>query len=51
VLCFLTGVASEAFDWNLRPLFLRLGPDEPEADRAAAFSELCTLVKMTPATE
>jgi hypothetical protein len=51
VLCFLTGAASEAFDWNLRPLFLRLGPDEPEADRAAAFSELCALVKMTPATE
>ena len=51
VLCFLAAVASEPFDWNLRPLFLRLGPDEPEADRAAAFAELCALVKMTPATE
>ena len=51
VLCFLNGVASEPFDWNLRPLFLRLGPDEPEADRAAAFAELCALVKMVPATE
>jgi len=44
VLCYLAGVAKEPFDWNLRPLFLRLGPEEPEDDRAAAFRELCALV-------
>jgi len=44
VLCYLTGAAQEPFDWDLRPLFLRLGPDEPEPDRAAAFAELCALV-------
>jgi hypothetical protein len=44
VLCYLAGVAKEPFDWNLRPLFLRLGPEEPEDDREAAFRELCTLV-------
>jgi hypothetical protein len=49
VLCFLTGAGTEPFDWDLRPLFLRLGPEEPEEDREAAFRELCTLVKMQPA--
>ena len=49
VLCYLTGAGKEPFDWDLRPLFLRLGPDEPENDRSAAFNELCTLVKMQPA--
>ena len=48
VLCYLAGVAKEPFDWDLRPLFLRLGPDERDADRAAAFAELCTLVRMEP---
>lgn len=50
VLCYLTGVGKEAFDWDLRPLFLRLGPEEPEDDREAAFRELCALVKMEPPT-
>jgi hypothetical protein len=49
VLCYLTGDGKEPFDWDLRPLFLRLGPDEPEDDRRAAFNELCALVKMQPA--
>jgi hypothetical protein len=47
VLCYLTGAGKEPFDWDLRPLFLRLGPNEPEDDRNAAFRELCALVKMT----
>jgi hypothetical protein len=46
VLCYLTGAGKESFDWGLRPLFLRLGPEEPEADREAAFGELRALVKM-----
>lgn len=46
VLCYLTGAGTEPFDWNLRPLFLRLGPEEPEPDRSAAFHELCVLAKM-----
>ena len=48
VLCYLTGAGKEPFDWDLRPLLLRLGPKEPEADRTAAFRELCALVKMEP---
>ena len=48
VLCYLTGAGTEPFDWDLRPLFLRLGPEEPEDDREAAFRELCELVKMEP---
>jgi hypothetical protein len=46
VLCYLTGAGKEAFDWGLRPLFLRLGPDEPQADREAAFQELRALAKL-----
>ena len=46
VLCYLTGAGKEPFDWGLRPLFLRLGPEEPEDDREAAFQELRALVKM-----
>ena len=49
VLCYLAGVGKEPFDWDLRPLFLRLGPEEPEDDRSAAFKELCELVKLQPA--
>jgi hypothetical protein len=47
LLCYLAGVAKEPFDWDLRPLFLRLGPNEPEADRNAALAELRVLVKMS----
>jgi hypothetical protein len=46
LLCYLSGVAKEPFDWDLRPLFLRLGPEEPEDDREAAFRELCAVVQM-----
>jgi hypothetical protein len=48
LLCYLCGKATEAFDWNLRPLFLRLAPGNDEADRNAAHRELCALVEMTP---
>ena len=48
LLCYLTGKAKEAFDWELRPLFLRLVPGNEETDRTAAYGELCTLVGMTP---
>jgi hypothetical protein len=46
VLCYLTGAGKEPFDWDLRPLFLRLEPEEPETDRETAFGELRALVKM-----
>jgi len=46
VLCYLTGAGKEPFDWGLRPLFLRLGAEEPEDDREAAFQELRALAKM-----
>jgi hypothetical protein len=45
LLCYLAGVAEEPFDWDLRPLFLRLGPEEPEPDRSAALAELRALVQ------
>jgi hypothetical protein len=48
LLCYLCGKAKEAFDWDLRPLFLRLAPDNAEADRKAAYGELCALVGMKP---
>ncbi len=48
VLCYLTGAGKEPFDWDLRPLFLRLGPEESEPDREAAFQELRTMAKMAP---
>lgn len=51
LLCYLVGVAKEPFDWDLRPLFLRLGADEPDADRERAYAELCALVKMKPHDE
>ena len=49
LLCYMTGVGKEPFDWDLRPLFLRLGPEEPEEDRDSAFRELCAMVHMDPA--
>jgi hypothetical protein len=48
LLCYLSGKAKEAFDWDLRPLFLRLAPDNEEADRRAAYGEVCALVGMNP---
>src|SRR5262249_6440994 len=46
MISFLAGLTDEEFDWNLRPLFLRLGPDS--ADRPQAFRELCDLVGVQP---
>lgn len=48
LLCYLCGKAKEAFDWDLRPLFLRLVPGNEATDREAAYRELCALVEMTP---
>ena len=48
LLCYLSGKAKEAFDWELRPLFLRLVPGNDPADREAAYRELYALVEMTP---
>ena len=50
LLCYLAGVAKEPFDWDFRPLFLRLGVEETDADREVAFRELCALVAMEPET-
>jgi len=50
MVCFLAGVTDEEFDWDLRPLFLRMGEGEPEAGRAAAFEELCKLCGVDPAS-
>lgn len=48
LLCYLSGKAKEAFDWDLRPLFLRLVPGNDVTDRENAYRELCALVGMTP---
>ena len=48
LLCYLSGKAKEAFDWELRPLFLRLVPGNELSDREQAYRELCALVEMTP---
>ena len=48
LLCYLSGKAKEAFDWELRPLFLRLVPGNELSDRELAYRELCALVEMTP---
>ena len=42
-------MSDETFDWNLRPLFLRLGEGESPENRAAAFAELCGLIGVDPA--
>ena len=47
LLAFLHGKAAEAFDWQLRPLFLRFGEPDP-AEREAAFLELCALCRVDP---
>jgi hypothetical protein len=40
MLYYHAGLASEAFDWDHRPFFLRFNSDDEE-DRARAFKELC----------
>ena len=47
LLCFLCGKAKEPFDWDLRPLFLRLVPGNNDADRRAACAEIRALVGMS----
>jgi hypothetical protein len=46
MISFLAGVTDEEFDWNLRPLFLRLG--DHSTDRPQAFRELCDLAGIRP---
>lgn len=41
MLCYHAGITKEPFEWAMRPFFLRFGNDEPAADRAAAYEELC----------
>jgi hypothetical protein len=51
LICFLAGASKEPFDWSLRPLFLRLGPNNSYIERKAAFDDLCKLVGMELDTE
>jgi hypothetical protein len=47
-LAFIHGKAKEAFDWELRPLFLRFNtPDRTE--RESAFRDLCATCGIDPA--
>ena len=47
-LAFIHGKASDEFDWDLRPLFLRFNT-KVRAEREAAFRDLCTLCGVDPA--
>lgn len=47
MLAYLCGQAKSDFDWDLRPLFLRMQVED-EAERQAAITELCALVNMRP---
>lgn len=48
MLAFVHGKADSAFDWELRPLFLKFNTDDG-AERARAFEELCALLELDPA--
>lgn len=47
LLAYLCGKAESDFDWNLRPLFLRVQAENP-LERSEAIAELCRLVEMHP---
>lgn len=47
MLAFVHGKAESAFDWELRPLFLKFNSDDG-AERERAFEELCTLLELDP---
>ena len=49
MICFLAGASDDEFDWNLRPLFLKLGESETEAVPKEGFKELCKLIGIDPA--
>jgi hypothetical protein len=42
MIAFLHGKAESAFDWSLRPLFLRFNTTD-KAERVSAFHELCDM--------
>lgn len=48
MLAFVHGKAESAFDWGLRPLFLKFNSDDG-AERERAFEELCVLLELNPA--
>jgi len=50
MICYLAGASDDEFDWNLRPLFLKMGEGETDAVRKDGFAELCKLVGVEPAT-
>lgn len=45
---YLGGKASEAFDWDYRPLFLKFG-EEDRSTRLEAYREMCGLLGIAPA--
>ena len=49
MLLFIRGRASEPFDWNQRPFFLRFSSPKL-AEREAAFRELCEKIGVDPAS-
>jgi hypothetical protein len=48
--CYLAGASDDEFDWNLRPLFLKMGEGETDSVRAAAFAELCKWIGVEPSS-
>jgi hypothetical protein len=47
MLCYLCNVTDDPFDWNLRPVFLKLGLHNNYYERKEGFEKLCALVNMT----
>jgi len=50
MICYLAGASDDEFDWNLRPLFLKLGQGETEVVRKKGFAELCKRIGIDPAS-
>jgi len=50
MLMFIHGKAKSAFDWDLRPFFLRFNTEAPH-ERALACLELCARIEEKPGRE
>ena len=48
MLFYLAGITKEEFDWDMRPFFLHFADGTPQAERDAAFAELCQRLQIDP---
>jgi hypothetical protein len=47
LICYLYGIATSSFDWDLRPFYLRFG-DKNLSNRKLAYDELCEKIQVDP---